>query len=75
MAMQSHLYQSEYAQMLRNEGRLEGKAKAVLVLLEHRGVAVPAAARERILACTDIEVLEGWICRTVTAARIEDLFD
>jgi hypothetical protein len=47
----------------------------VLVVLEKRGIAVPAAAREQILSCGDIEVVERWLGRTFTAARIEDVFD
>jgi hypothetical protein len=79
MATQTYRYQSEYAEMLRDEGRVEGRvegeARAVLLMLKQRGVAVPSAARERILSCTDIDVVERWVCRTATATRVEDLFD
>ena len=54
-------------------GEARGKASAVLTLLEARGVAVPADARERILACTDMAQLDSWLRRVVTATDIEEL--
>ncbi|WP_285487082.1 hypothetical protein, partial [Amycolatopsis taiwanensis] len=45
------------------KGRAEGEAKAVLAVLESRGIEVPEQARERISGCTDLDQLEGWIRR------------
>nr|MDT0665483.1 hypothetical protein [Micromonospora sp. DSM 115978] len=36
-------------------GKALGEAKAVLLVLESRGVAVPGPVRRRILACSDTD--------------------
>jgi hypothetical protein len=58
----------------RAEGRTEGEGRAVLIVLETRGVAVPAEVREKILACPDLDQLAAWLRRAVTATTIEDVF-
>lgn len=64
-------------QMGRDEGRKEGRAEArasdVLTVLRVRGIAVPDAARERILAEKDAARLERWHERAILAASIEDV--
>jgi len=52
----------------------QGKAESVLEVLEGRGLAVSAAERERILACTDLELLKTWLRRAVTVATTDALF-
>jgi hypothetical protein len=71
-------YQSDFAKKYvaagRAEGRAEGKAegeidslaRAVLAVLETRGVPVPPEVRERVLACRDLGALERWHARAVT---------
>jgi hypothetical protein len=36
---------------------------------------VPEEARVRISECTDLELLESWVPRAVTAASVDELFD
>lgn len=71
-------FQSEFARKYvavgKAEGKAEGEAQAVLAVLEARGLAVTAEQRERITACTDLAVLEGWIRHAVTAGSVDDLF-
>ena len=55
------------------EGKAEGEGQAVLTVLGVRGVPVPAAVREKILACTDLTRLESWLRRAVTARTAEDV--
>jgi hypothetical protein len=55
------------------EGEARGEARAVLTVLQARGVAVPADVRERILACTDLTELETWLQRAGTATAIDDV--
>jgi hypothetical protein len=52
-----------------------GEAKAVLAVLATRGIDVPEEARVRISECTDLELLESWVPRAVTAASVDELFD
>ena len=59
----------------RTEGRAEGltqgeavgEARAILTLLDARGIAVSEAVRARILACTDLATLDRWVRRAATA--------
>ena len=46
----------------------------MLIFLEARGIAVDDEARERITGCTDLEQLELWVRRSVTAETVDDLF-
>ena len=52
----------------------EGRAGAVLRVLARRNVAVSDEQRERISACTDLETLDRWLDRAVTAASADELF-
>lgn len=56
------------------EGKAEGKATLILRLLESRGVAVPEDDRERITGCTDLDVLDRWFDRAITAPDADALF-
>ncbi len=70
----SYRYQGEYAHSLAAQGRVEGKADSVLMVLEARKVEVGAESRGRISGCTDVEQLNHWLRRAVTAASVDDLF-
>jgi len=59
----------------RDEGRAEGEARALLAVLRARGIAVPDAARERILGQKDPERLERWVERAAVAASVDDVLD
>jgi hypothetical protein len=50
-----------------------GEGRAVLTVLDARGVAVPAAVRELVLACTDLAQLDTWLRCALTAATIDDV--
>ncbi|MFI6705700.1 hypothetical protein ACIBF7_04650 [Nonomuraea sp. NPDC050478] len=56
-------------------GEAKGEAKAILMVLETRGLEVSDETRERILGCTDQETLESWIHKAVTVRSVEELFD
>ncbi|MBD0841179.1 hypothetical protein ICC28_21065 [Streptomyces sp. TRM68416] len=56
------------------KGEARGEAKAVLSVLEAREIPVSDAIRERVTTCTDINRIDGWLRRAVTATRAEDLF-
>jgi hypothetical protein len=43
------------------EGRAEGKAKAVLTVLEGRGLTITATQRKQVLACTNDAELDAWL--------------
>ncbi len=49
------------------------RAMGVLAVLRARGIAVPDAARARILAEEDTRRLDGWLEKAVTAASVDDV--
>ncbi|GAA5082053.1 hypothetical protein GCM10023259_090900 [Thermocatellispora tengchongensis] len=59
----------------REEGRAQGEARAIVVFLEARGIAVPEETRERIMRCDDLNVLEEWARRATVVDRVEKLFE
>jgi predicted transposase/invertase (TIGR01784 family) len=59
----------------RNEGRAEEGARAVLTALRVRGIAVPDAARARILAEKEPTRLGRWLERAILAASVDEVLD
>lgn len=59
----------------RQEGLAEGEVKAVLRVLEARGIEVPEDTRARIRDCADLRQLEVWLDRAAVATSVNDLFD
>jgi len=85
--MKNYEYQSPFAKKYvaqgRTEGRVEGRtegrteeaARNLLTVLRVRGLAVPEAIRERILAQTDPERLERWLEKAAVAASVTAVID
>jgi predicted transposase YdaD len=83
---QTEAWMKTMGQILREEGRAIGleegllkgrameRAEGVLRLLEVRGVTVTAKARQRVLACTDLDTLERWFRRAATATRLSEIW-
>ena len=75
--MKGYEYQSEFAKKYvaqgRTEGRAEGEARALLTALRVRGIAVPEATRERILAQKDPEQLDRWLEKAVVATSLTEV--
>lgn len=82
MKTEIYAYQGEYARELlargrhegRGEGRAEAKAADVLTVLEARGVDVTDEARSRIIRCADLDQLDVWLRRAVTAGSANEVF-
>jgi hypothetical protein len=77
--MKGYEYQSDFAKKYvaqgRTEGLAEGEARAVLTALRVRGIAVPEAARVRILAQKDPGCLERWLEKAIVATSLADVLD
>ena len=58
----------------RIEGSVEMGANAVLTVLQVRGISVPDAARERILAQKDLEQLTRWLEKASVVSSIAEVF-
>ncbi|AKT38687.1 hypothetical protein [Chondromyces crocatus] len=78
MVKREYVFQTElvkrWVEQGTEAGKLEAKAQAVLDVLEARGLAVPAAVRERVLGSTDLTELDGWIRRAAVVSGVEALF-
>ena len=57
----------------RVEGRAEGRAEAVLRILAIRGVRLDDESRQRILGCTDLATLDGWLERALRANTLSEV--
>lgn len=75
MSTGTYEYQSDFARRYFSQGKAEGEARSLLAVLAARSFDVPAAVRERITSCTDLDQLETWIGRAVTIKNLEELFD
>src|SRR4051794_5505768 len=73
--MKGYEYQSDFAKKYVAQGRAEAAARDVLTVLQARGLAVPDAARERILSQRDPERLHRWLEKAVVAASIDAVLD
>ncbi len=58
----------------RAEAKAEGRAETILRVLEVRGVETLDSVRDRVTACTDLDVLGTWLDRSLSAERAEELF-
>jgi hypothetical protein len=78
MATGTYEYKSDFARRYyhqgQTEGRAEGEVRALLAILNTRGIPVPEDARTRITGCTDFDQIEAWIRRAITVTTIQDLF-
>ena len=59
----------------RAQGRAEEAVRAVLTVLRARGIDLPQAAHDRILAQKDPERLERWLEKAAIAASVADVLD
>ncbi|HRI68782.1 MAG TPA: Rpn family recombination-promoting nuclease/putative transposase [Polyangium sp.] len=55
-------------------GVAEGKASALLMVLEMRGLTTTESLRERISNCKDVAWLDAWISRAMQARTIDEVF-
>ena len=58
----------------RAELRVEGRVENILDMLDARGLALDPPLRQRITACTDLDVLTQWLRRAATVASVEEVF-
>jgi len=81
--MKGYEYQTDFARKYVAQGRVEGRAEGraeeaarnLLTVLRVRGIAVPDAVREHILAQKDPERLERWLEKAAVAASVNAVLD
>ena len=74
MAVDLSFFQSPLAEEIRDEGRAEGRAGAILRVLDRRGIDVSDEDRERIASCDDLDMLDLWLDRAITATSASEVF-
>lgn len=86
MTLEGYEWKSDFAKKHRAEGRAEGlaearaevraegMARAVLIVLEARGITVSGETRQRVTSCMDTDQLECWAKRSALVDKAEDLF-
>jgi hypothetical protein len=67
-------YRSEYNRALFAEGKASGEAKAIVIMLETKGLTLSAEERNRITACTDLDQLDAWLHRVGSVTTVSELF-
>ncbi len=71
-------YQSEFARKYfaggKAEGKTEGKAELLLLLLRRRGFPIDAAVEGRVAGCRDDKQFDTWAERILTATSLDDVF-
>ncbi|WND35905.1 hypothetical protein RI578_17095 [Streptomyces sp. BB1-1-1] len=75
VAVDLSFYKSYISEEIRDEGRAQAGAEALLIVLEQRGLAVSDDVRGRVTACGDPEILRHWLARAVTAPTAEAVFE
>ncbi|THA26820.1 hypothetical protein E4198_21065 [Streptomyces sp. RKND-216] len=58
----------------KEEGQAVERALSVLRVLDARQIDTTDAVRARITGCTDLDTLERWFSRALTAGEADDLF-
>jgi hypothetical protein len=57
------------------EGEAKGKAESLLTILSVRGISMPENIRQRALVCQDLEQLDAWLRKAVTAESLDEVFE
>jgi hypothetical protein len=68
-------YQSDFARKYFDQGKLEGKASALIAVLRARDLVVPDDVRDAILSCRDLAVLDRWLHRALSVRSVEEIFE
>ncbi|GCB46675.1 hypothetical protein [Streptomyces sp. NL15-2K] len=74
VAVDLSFYKSYISEEIRDEGRAQGRAEDILLVLGARGLDVPDEIRDRITGCDDPDLLRRWLTRAVTAPSAEAIF-
>jgi hypothetical protein len=67
-------YEKTFIERIHDQGIAEGEAKALLKLLDGRGLAPTEEQRHRVISSTDRAQLDLWIDRAITASTAAEVF-
>ena len=68
------MLREEFEGLAEKRGEARGRATVLLRHLSKRGFVVDEAVRERVLACQDVDRLDRWLDRVLTAASLAEVF-
>lgn len=74
MAVDTSFFTSSISQEIRAEGEVKGRVKNILLLLEGRSIPVSDTDRERVTSCDDLDALDRWFRRAITATSTTEVF-
>jgi hypothetical protein len=74
MTTRAYPYHSPMRDWFREEGLAEGRARAVVEVLEARRISVSDADRDVILSCRDDNTITRWLTRAAVITDLRDLF-
>lgn len=57
------------------KGEAQGKADAILQILEARGLAMSGPQREELLRCRDLDQLDRWLRRAAVATTVDEVIE
>jgi len=72
--MKTREYEKTFIERIHDEGLAEGKAEAVLRLLDARGLAPSPEQRQRVTSSTDPVQLNLWFDHAITAGTATEVF-
>jgi hypothetical protein len=72
--MKTSEYEKTFVERIHEQGISEGKAEAVLKLLDARHLAPSQEQRQRVTSCTDPAQLDLWFDRAITAGTATEVF-
>jgi hypothetical protein len=67
-------YEKTFVEKIHDQGIAEGKAEAVLKLLDARHLAPSTERWQQVASCTDAEQLDVWFDRAITAGTAAEVF-
>ncbi len=67
-------FQSDFARKYFSMGKAEGEARLLLKLLRFKGFTVSPELAARVESCQDLDQLDVWAERVLTATSLEDIF-
>jgi hypothetical protein len=75
LAMEPHIEKlfSEEHRRSYDRGKTEGEAKALLMILKRRGLAITDEQQRQIVACSELAILERWLDHALSVASVEEL--
>jgi predicted transposase YdaD len=54
-------------------GEANGEAKALMMILQRRGLAMTGEQQHQIATCTDLSTLDRWLDRVLSVASVDEL--